>query len=89
MVFKATIKMSVSVGIFQEQVLGMPAGQGALDVAAFGHSKQRRVIEGLGYYSKLIEKSEQLGAGFGGGHGRQSFWSRERLKIGTSETCKP
>src|SRR5204862_4581840 len=53
--------------VLEEQVLGVPAGQLALELGAFSHGEHRLVLQRSGGDAELIEAGEQVLSG--GGHG--------------------
>ena len=53
--------------VLEEQVLGVPAGQLALEPGAFGHREHRLVLDGGAGNAELVEPGEQVLAG--GWHG--------------------
>ena len=61
--------------VLEEQVLGVPAGQLALELGAFGHREHRLVLQRSGGDAELIEAGEQVLSG--GGHGAGSGLRRE------------
>ena len=56
--------------VLEEQVLGVPAGQLALEPGALGHREHRLVLERAGGDAELVEAGEQVLAGGWQGWGR-------------------
>ena len=53
--------------ILEEQVLGVPAGQLALQARTLGNGKHRLMVEGAGFDTELVQVSEQVLSGGGQG----------------------
>ena len=67
--------------VLEEQVLGVPAGQLALQLGAFRHREHRLVLERLGGDAELGEAGKQVLSGGGHGAVRSCAGGRSALRI--------